>query len=153
MDVEKIDETTLVIERSFAGSVERVFRAWTDPEDLRKWYSPVEGWVVSKAEVDLRPGGNYRLEFGPPGESLIVEIGTYEEIVPTKLLVFTIRLQGRSTEESTRCRVEFIDRGGRTQVRIIEGKYSSKEVRDTHLGGWSHCLDLLDDLLSVKLGG
>jgi uncharacterized protein YndB with AHSA1/START domain len=147
MAVEEIDQTTLVVQRVFEAPIEAVFKAWTDPELLPRWYTPVDGWVVSKAEVDLRPGGEFHLEFGPPGGDPVVEIGTYEEIAPPKLLVFTIRLLGRSAVEPTRCRVEFTDQGDRTEVKIVEGRYSTKTVRDMHAGGWSHCLDLLEVLL------
>lgn len=52
--------TTLRVARSFAAPREKVFRAWTDPEELKKWFGPV-GYSTLIAEVDLRVGGKYRL--------------------------------------------------------------------------------------------
>ena len=143
MSIEEIDDTTLVLSRSYKAPAARVFKAWTDPEDLRLWYAPVGGWTVSKAEVDLRVGGGYHLEFGPPGGEQVVEKGRYEEIVEGSLLVFSILIEGQNTGEATRVRVEFVESAGRTEVTIVEGKYSSKAARDKHAKGWSHCLDLL----------
>jgi len=143
MSIEEIDDTTLVLSRSYQSPAARVFKAWTDPEDLRRWYAPVDGWTVSKAEVDLRRGGGYHLEFGPPGGEQVVEKGRYEEIIEGRLLVFRITVEGQNTDEATRVRVEFVESAGRTEVTIVEGKYSNKATRDMHAKGWSHCLDLL----------
>ncbi len=52
--------TTLRLTRTFAAPREKVFRAWTDPEELKKWFGPV-GYATPMAEVDLRVGGKYQL--------------------------------------------------------------------------------------------
>lgn len=149
MSIEEKDDTILALSRSYEAPVARVFKAWTDPEDLRRWYAPVDGWTVSKAEVDLRVGGGYHLEFGPPDGEQVVEKGRYEEIAEGSLLVFRINVEGQNTDEATRVRVEFVESGGRTEVTIVEGKYSSKAVRDMHAKGWSHSLDLLTSVVEA----
>ncbi len=53
-------ETTLNLRRTFKAPRPEVFRAWTDPEELKKWWGP-EGYATPSAEVDLRVGGKYRL--------------------------------------------------------------------------------------------
>ncbi|HVF12102.1 MAG TPA: SRPBCC domain-containing protein [Actinomycetota bacterium] len=146
MELDEMDDTTLVLERFYSSSAERMFKAWTDPDDLRKWYSPVPGWVVSKAEVDLQLGGGYRIEFGPSGGPQVVEIGTYEQITPSRLLVVEIRIEGRSADELTRLKVEFESTAGGTMIRITESDYTNKKARDMHAEGWAHCLDLLEML-------
>jgi uncharacterized protein YndB with AHSA1/START domain len=54
-------ETTIRITRSFPSSRERVFRAWTNPEEIKKWWKIGEGWSLTIAEVDLRVGGEFRI--------------------------------------------------------------------------------------------
>lgn len=149
MSIEEKDDSTLALSRSYNAPVARVFKAWTDPEDLRRWYAPVDGWTVSKAEVDLRVGGGYHLEFGPPDGEQVVEKGHYEEIVEGSLLVFRISVEGQNTDEATRVRVEFVESAGRAEVTIVESKYSSKAARDMHAKGWSHCLDLLTSVVET----
>ena len=53
--------TTLEVRRTIAAPREAVFRAWTEPEMLMKWWRVDAGWSTPIAEVDLRVGGRYRL--------------------------------------------------------------------------------------------
>ncbi len=144
----KTAETTIVLRRTYNASRERVFRAFTDPEDIKRWYAPVDGWTVSVAEIDLRVGGTYHFEFGPPGEKQVVEIGRYVEIVDGEKLVTTLDLEGRIAEEHTTVVIEFLDRGGSTEVVITEEGYSSKDVRDMHEGGWKTMLGKLESVVA-----
>ncbi len=65
-------------------------RAWTEPDQIRQWWGPGE-FTCPKAEVDLRPGGSYRLAMQPTaGEAFIVG-GTYREVEPPTRLVYTWR--------------------------------------------------------------
>ena len=50
----------VIVRRVIAASRERVFRSWTEPEQLKQWWGP-GGFSCPAAEVDLRPGGTYRL--------------------------------------------------------------------------------------------
>jgi uncharacterized protein YndB with AHSA1/START domain len=143
----KVADTRLVLRRTYKASRERLFDAFTDPEEIKKWYAPVEGWAVSVAEVDLRVGGSYHFEFGPPGEPAIVEYGRYIEIVRGEKLVWEMDLKGRTSDEQTVTVVEFLDRDGMTEVVVTEEGYSSKHVRDMHVGGWSRMLDQLGGLV------
>ena len=52
------------ITRIIAAPREEVFRAWTEPEQIRQWWGPGE-FTCPEAEVDLRPGGSYRLAMQP----------------------------------------------------------------------------------------
>ncbi|MBN9612322.1 MAG: SRPBCC domain-containing protein, partial [Actinobacteria bacterium] len=90
---------SLTVERVYSASPERVFAAWIDPEILRRWYAPVDGWVVSHAESDPRPGGEYRISFGPaPDGNTYTEHGTYEVVEPGQLLRWRLELSGTSIE-------------------------------------------------------
>lgn len=138
-----IESTGFELRRRYRASRLRMFRAFTDPDDLREWYAPVTGWIVSHAEVDARAGGSYHLEFGPPDGEPIVERATFVEFDPPSRLVIELALSGGIAEESTRVTVEFLDHGDETEVVVRETGYSSEEVTRMHAGGWSTMLEQL----------
>lgn len=79
---------TLVIERVFDAPVEKVWAAWTEPEQIKNWWGP-EGYSAPDIQIDLREGGKYlycmRGPAGPGGP--IVDAwsgGEFKEIVPLK---------------------------------------------------------------------
>ncbi len=81
--------TTLSLTRTFAASREKVFRAWTDPEELKKWFGPI-GYSTLIAEVDLRVGGKYRLGMRKlPDGDIFYLTGTYREVRTPEKLVYT----------------------------------------------------------------
>lgn len=81
----------LMLERVVDVPPAFVWRAWTKPVDLRKWFCP-RPWRVSACDIDLRPGGRFftRME-GPNGESHEGE-GCYLEIVKNRRLIWTSML-------------------------------------------------------------
>jgi uncharacterized protein YndB with AHSA1/START domain len=83
----------LVIEREIGVPVERVWEAWTNVEQLKKWFVP-KPWSIKSCEIDVRPGGIFRTVMQPPpGESMPPEseseAGCYLEVVPQRRLSFT----------------------------------------------------------------
>ena len=81
-------ESTLILTRLYDVSVERLWRAWTDPAELGRWYVAGADHVVHFCEADVRVGGGYRIGFAPAGKTPYVETGTYHEVVPLERLVF-----------------------------------------------------------------
>ena len=84
--------TMLKIRRYYHASRERVFRAWTNPEQLKQWFAVAEGFTTPIADVDLKVGGRYRLGMQPPGDDgVLIAGGVYQQISPPEKLVFTWR--------------------------------------------------------------
>ena len=79
--------TQLHFTHRFAASRQRVYRAWTEPELLMKWFVESEG-RVDKCDIDLRPGGAYRIE-GRMGDKPWAIWGKYVEVKPAEKLVYT----------------------------------------------------------------
>nr|AHZ45584.1 activator of Hsp90 ATPase 1 family protein [uncultured bacterium] len=80
-------EREVRIVRTFNARRELVFRAWTEPDLVKRWIAGPEGWSVTKSEGDVRAGGNYRIEWsGPDGASMGMD-GTYREIDPPTRIV------------------------------------------------------------------
>ena len=131
--------------RTFDAPVERVFRAWSDPRILECWAWGSLGHEV-RAEVDLRVGGNYRVEPSQPGKDTFVFRGTYEEVVVGRRLVYTLHWDAPMGYESPleRATVEFTDRGAQTEVTFLHEGVPHQLARDTHETGWANTFDTLD---------
>lgn len=78
----------LVLERLVEVPPEFLWRGWTVPGQLKKWFTPAP-WKTVDCEIDLRPGGKFRTVMrGPEGQE-IDNVGCYLEIVPREKLVWT----------------------------------------------------------------
>jgi uncharacterized protein YndB with AHSA1/START domain len=131
----------LVLTRVYRAPIERVFRAWIEKADLERWYTP-EG-VVAVEHLDVRPGGSYRVKFGPEGQDPYFETGTYEQIDPPRLLQFRARLErAGALIADTHCTVRFRDLGGSTEVTMTETGFP-ESAREDRRGGWGRTLDHL----------
>lgn len=79
----------LVLERVVDVRPELVWKAWTTPEHLMKWFCP-RPWQTVECEIDLRPGGIFRTVMrSPEGLDLPHNLGCYLEVVPERKLVWT----------------------------------------------------------------
>lgn len=78
----------LVIARRIAAPPAALYRCWTDPELIPRWFCP-RPWRAEVVKMDVRPGGGSLMTFhGPEGESF-PNNGVYLEVVPDRKLVFT----------------------------------------------------------------
>ena len=87
-------ERTLVTTRIFDAPRESVYKAWTDPKQLARWFPP-EGFTSPRCEIDARPGGVFRVDMQgpdmPPFDGKVFPgPGTFVEVVPNERLVFTM---------------------------------------------------------------
>ncbi len=137
----------LRITRVFSAPREKVFRAWTDPEALKNWFAPSEKYVTRIPRLDVRVGGAYRIEMEVEGKAHIVA-GTYQEVSPPKRLVFTWKWETEPQHGESLVTIEFLDRGGKTEVILTHEKFPSETARDEHNKGWTGCLDRLGKFLS-----
>lgn len=137
----------LHVERHFEAPRERVFAAWTDPEEIRVWFGGPEV-VVEAAEVDLRVGGRYAITVREPDGGTTEVSGRYLEVRVPEKLVFTWRVRGslRLPDENT-VTVEFHDLGGRTRIVLDHAPFPDAETRERHAAGWAACLDGIAGLL------
>src|SRR5580693_8156117 len=82
--LERKSERELVVTRSFNGPARIVYRAWTTPELLMRWWAPKSYEITFiSCEADVRTGGTYRFVFGSPtSEQPMAFFGRYLEVVP-----------------------------------------------------------------------
>lgn len=142
---------SLTLKRRLRASPAKVYRAWTEPEQLLCWWGPA-GAEVLKAEADARNGGRFHVTFRTPdGEEHGVG-GVFREVVPDEKLVFT--WAWRSTPErqslvTITCRAD----GDGTLLTLLHEQFADEPARDRHEGGWSEALDRLTDYLDASEGG
>jgi len=138
---------TLRLTRVFNAPRERVWRAWTDPEQLRLWWGP-RGFTAPSIEMDLRPGGRYRIAMRPPEGEIFHLNGVFQEIVPPERLVYTFQWEKPGWDyPETLVTAEFRDLGGRTELVLIHERFPEEKMRNDHEGGWTGTLDRLAELL------
>lgn len=138
----------VVMTRVYNAPRELVFKAWTEPERLRRWWGP-DGCTVLECEVDPRPGGVIRIRLRAPDGAMYHNPGVIEEIVPPELLVFAmgaedqdgnIFLAGVTT-------VTFTEHAGKTTLtmtaRITQATRDAAKHATGMQVGWNQAFDHL----------
>ena len=148
MSTHRDAEAALRLERTFAAPPEAVFDAWTDPEVLRRWWAAGPGWGTPLAEVDLRPGGRYRLSMREgDGGALHTVGGEYVEVRRPERLVYTWAWEGEPGDggegAGSLVTVRFLAEGAGTRVTIVHEGLPGERNREMHARGWDACLDNL----------
>lgn len=137
----KDERPSLEVRRVLSASPQRVFEAWTKPELMRLWMSPVD---VAEAEVDLRIGGRFRLMMAGPGVT-IEHTGVYLEIDPPSRLSFTWRSPYTGDDPSVVTVVIHPHAGG-AELVVTHEKLPEVAVA-SHSSGWAQMLDRLAELV------
>jgi uncharacterized protein YndB with AHSA1/START domain len=139
---------TLRLERTFDGTPEEVFDAWTNPEVLDRWWAAQPTWTSPGCEVDLRPGGRYVLRMQDDQEGNVhVVAGEYREVDRPNRLVYTWRWEGAEglhPGHESLVTVEFAASGQGTTVVLEHSGLASEESRTRHGAGWDGVLDNLE---------
>lgn len=134
MDISFPSDTEILITRTLNAPRHLVYRAWTTPDLVRRWWPGRRG-EMTVAEMDFRLGGRWRYVMLAHGQSEVAFHGIYLEIVPNELIVHTevMEMEGSapdSEEGSVLNTVTFEEAdGGATTVRIRTDA-GSREVRD-----------------------
>jgi uncharacterized protein YndB with AHSA1/START domain len=123
-------DTSIQITRDFAAPRHLVYRAWTEPDLIRRWWHANRGEVVS-IEVDLRVGGAWRYVMTATGGFEVGFHGVYREVVPDQRIVSTEIYEGMPAAEAVST-ASFAERDGRTTV-TLHVEHASREFRDAHL--------------------
>jgi glutathione S-transferase len=136
--------TPLRVSRVIKASREKVFDAWTQPEQLKRWSCP-EGMDVGDAQVDLTVGGRYRIRMESAEGKVHTAAGVHREIERPRRLVYTWDWEEESIGE-TIVTVEFNDLDGSTEVMLTHELFPNAEAKLGHEEGWTSCLNRLEKL-------
>ncbi|NMK48852.1 SRPBCC domain-containing protein [Achromobacter sp. Bel] len=137
----------LRLTRRFAAPVDRVWRAWTDPEALMRWFGPAGTRQVLVADTDVRVGGTYQVGFVTEDGQSHYASGEYREVRPLRRLVFTWAWRD-TPEEGSLITLEFAPSQGGTELAFLQTPFVDQATRDSHENGWAGAMDRLADHLA-----
>jgi uncharacterized protein YndB with AHSA1/START domain len=142
-------ERELVITRILDAPPSLVFKFWTEPSHLVRWWGP-KGFTAPSVEMDVRPGGAWRACIRSPEGTDHWMQGVYREVVEPLRLVFTFAWEDDqgAPGHQTLVTVTFAEHDGKTRLTFHQAVFESMESRDWHQSGWSECFDRLENYLA-----
>jgi len=139
----------VVLERTVRARRERVFRAWTDPILMEKWFSPVSMKPVG-IEAQAVVGGSYRIGMRDQDGTIHYVRGKYIEILPPERLVFTWAWETEPPSVDSLVTVEFFEQGDSTRILLKHEQLTTLQSQESHRRGWEGCLEHLE--LGIQSG-
>jgi uncharacterized protein YndB with AHSA1/START domain len=145
-------ERQLVLDRHLAAPRAKLWRCWTEPDLLVRWFTPAP-WKTVRAELDLRPGGASRVVMESPEGEQFPSRGVYLAVEPERRLVFTdafVEAWIPSDRPFFVAEVTFADEGAGTRYRAV-ARHWTAEARAEHeaMGfheGWNKAANQLEAL-------
>ena len=144
-------ERTIVIERELDAPREVVWRVWTDPDEVTKWWGP-EGFTTPREsiEYDLRPGGRARMVMVAPDGQEYPNDGHFTVVEPPARLAWREDEVDSPMMQSVDTTIEFVDLGGdRTKVVVTSRMVCADELVAMANAGWNSQFDRLERLLAA----
>ena len=125
---------TITIETTVKAPVEKVWKAWSTPEDIKQWNNASDDWHTPSAENDLRTGGKFSSRMEARDGSMGFDFaGIYDNVIPNQLIEYTIG-------DGRKVKITFSENGGETKVtETFEAENENPvEMQQT---GWQAILD------------
>ena len=141
-------DTQILITREFDAPKDLVYKAYTTPELIKRWWSGDRG-AVTIADVDLRVGGSWRYVMTANGGLEVGFHGSFREIVPNERIVSTDVFEGMPDGEAVET-ATFTETDGRTTLTILV-QHQNQQHRDAHInsgmeGGMNEAFDRLEQV-------
>jgi uncharacterized protein YndB with AHSA1/START domain len=143
----------LLITRVFDAPLDKVWKAWTDPDEIKKWWGPAQ-FTAPSIENDFRVGGKYLYSMQGPDGQEYWSTGVYREIVPMERIVVTDSFadeNGNVVPAShygmtdfpmeTEITVTFADLDGKTELTLKHSGMPAGEMGEQAEAGWNQSLD------------
>jgi uncharacterized protein YndB with AHSA1/START domain len=145
-------DTQILITREFDAPKHLVYRAYTEPDLIKRWWSGQRGEVTS-AEADLQVGGRWRYVMIANDGSEVAFHGTYREIVPNERIVSTELYEGApgvTEDDATMNTMTFVEEDGRTTLTTLV-ECHTRDIRDAIVdsgmeGGMQEAFDKLEEV-------
>ncbi|RYF36130.1 MAG: SRPBCC domain-containing protein, partial [Comamonadaceae bacterium] len=126
----------LHIVRRYPASCDKVWRAWTEPQALSRWFGPGEVDSVTHAALDVRQGGRYRICFRTPdGEEHCVS-GVYRVVDPQRELSFSWAWQS-TPDRLSLVTVTLRPVDGGTELDFRQSQFFDEKAQHDHARGWA----------------
>ena len=157
---EELVEQELVITRIFDAPRNHVFKAWTEPEQMKRWWGP-KGFTTPYSRIDLREGGKYLNCMRSPEGKDYWSTGAYREIIEPERIVCTDSFadeKGNVVPAShygmtsdfpleMQVTVTFEEISGKTKLTLRHAGIPSGKDQDGARQGWSQSFDKLAESL------
>jgi uncharacterized protein YndB with AHSA1/START domain len=154
-------ERELVITREFNAPRELVWKVWTDPERMKRWWGP-QNFTAPVCKIDLRVGGAYLYCMRSPEGQDYWTTGVYREIVPLERIVCTDSFadekgnqvpashygMGGDWPSELLVTVTFEDHEGKTKLTLRHAGIPAGEMSDLTKAGWNESFDKLAEALA-----
>jgi uncharacterized protein YndB with AHSA1/START domain len=141
------DKPSLAITRHYGVAPEKVWRAWTDPQALSRWFGPGDTDAITRAELDVRVGGRYHVAFRTQdGEEHDVS-GVYQEVVENRKLSFTWAWKS-TPERVSLVTIDLEPASGGCDLRFRHDRFFDQAARDNHVRGWTAAFAKLDRFMA-----
>ncbi len=145
----------LVLSRVIDAPPEKIYRAWTEPALLRRWFAP-RPWITPQAELDVRPGGASLVVMRDPEGNDYPNHGLYLEVVPNRRLVFTDAFVAAWEPSKTTPFMTVIltfEESGRGTLYTATVRHWTIADRERHeaMGfhdGWGRCADQMAEVVA-----
>lgn len=163
------DAAEFILDRVFDAPREMVWRAWTDPELLARWYGPRIDTIIHK--FDLKPGGEWRNEM-KMGDKSDLSIAVFKEVVPLERLVWHHSSADRDWNIVANqmmadwprvllTTVTFADDGAKSKVRLVWQPFEASDAEIAcftgvvaNMGkGWESGFAIMDEILAELQAG
>jgi uncharacterized protein YndB with AHSA1/START domain len=162
----KVAPQDIVLVRTFDAPVEAVWKAWSDPREVERWWGPKQ-YTSPFAKIDFREGGRYVFAMKAPeshGGHETYTAGTFGKIVPMQRIELTQGLSDRDGNPVDPASlgmppdfpreiptvVTFKPVAGKTTVTVVEGGWTPGQMLDFSEAGMSECLDKLAETLPKR---
>ncbi|WP_119419385.1 SRPBCC domain-containing protein [Desertibaculum subflavum] len=142
MDAEK--QSALSLTRVFDAPRALVFRLWSEPAHLARWWGP-QGFAVKSVEMDFRVGGAWKVCLHADAGFDFWMGGEYREIRAPERLVFTFKWEAAHGKPKldTVATITLTEQGGKTRLDLHQAPFQALDARAAHQGGWGDTLDRL----------
>lgn len=132
--MESTNKTKVTVEATIKAPVEKVWKLWSTPEDIKQWNSASDDWHTPKAENDLRKGGTFSSRMEAKDGSFGFDFGgVYDEVITHQLIAYTMG-DGRTVK------VSFTANGNETRLTEIFDAEDQNPV-EMQQAGWQAILN------------
>ena len=145
------EELTLEMTRLLRAGRPVVFAAFTDPNELVKWWGP-EGFTTPDLDYHPRTRERYRIAMQPPGGALFHLTGEFREVDPPTRLAYTFVWEPADPDDvETLVDLSFREAGQSTEVDLSQGPFKTEARRVLHRDGWMDSFARLEGVLATHM--
>lgn len=147
------DDRVLRISRRLKAPRALVFKVFTDPAHLVRWFGP-EGFTVAECKVEARVGGKFYVDMRSPEGKPHRISGRFQAVDVHSRLVMTWAWLDEVDKpgHETLLTLTFEKIGDETEMLLLQERFQDVETRDSHNQGWQSCFNCLEQYLAAQQG-